>query len=411
MKTRLSSLGAASAAALLGCLHQVSVSPPASTGTQPTPGEIPARAVNANNDFGIAFLGEVAKPEQNVMISPVSLTLALGLAASGANGTTAAEMAGVLRTTGQPDRDWQRGHLEMWRLLREPKPGVEFSLANAIWVGKNMPIETNFLSVAKQMYQTSTRSVDFGSSAAAQEINDWVSGQTNNRIQNLVGRTDSLTQMMIVNAISFKAKWAKPFEKESTHDAPFMTNRPNQTKVKMMTQESRFKYAEVGGHQVLHLPYQENSFEMVIVLPKKGTEVSSFVRAMKPSDWRSWASAGQQTEVLVTIPKWTSEATINGQTPLSAMGMGIAFDPDKADFSKLSKQPSWIGAVTHKSFIKVDEEGTEAAAATGIEFKTTSAPPSEPKVFRADRPFLYAIRDVKSGTIVFMGIVSDPSRN
>jgi len=425
MKLRLAALGILGAMPLFGCGPvpiaraaettpdgQSQVAPPDGTASKPASLAETKRAATASNEFGLAFLAQIADSSANKMISPVSLTLALGLAANGAAGETESAMKDALRIGGRPDFDWQSGHYGLHQALASAHGDIEFSIANALWVGKNMPIETSFLDIAKRKYQSTSRSVDFASPSAAREINDWVAGQTNNRIRDLVKSTDAMTLMMIVNAIAFKGKWAVPFEAESTRNGMFFTGAGGSKTVKMMNQEAGFLYGERDGHQVLRLPYKGDRFEMVMILPKKGTDIAAFAQGMTPASYEAFSNLGKRETVLVTIPKWTSEATIDGKMPLVGLGMGIAFQADRADFSRLSKMPAFISSVTHKSFIKVDEEGTEAAAATAVEIKVTSAPVRpEPKVFRADRPFLYAISDTQTGAIVFLGYVADPTLN
>lgn len=365
---------------------------------------------SGSNNFGLTFLAQVSDGTKNVMISPISLTYALAMATNGGVGKTQMEMRQVMNLSSIDMTRMNSGFRELMDTLANDDDEVDMLVANGVWTNQSIPISKSFMEVVEGQYRATARSVNMADPATAPRINSWVARQTNNRIKNLVSSTTRDALMMIINAVSFKADWSRPFSRDATGPGTFTTQGGQSRTVPMMRQTSHFSYGEYNGAQVVTLPYGKGAFAMTVVLPKAGHNVHAMLESFDSHAWDNMISATQGQRVTLTMPKWTGENSIAAKPYLQRMGMEMPFERGKADFSGISNVPSYITSVTHKTFVKVDEKGTEAAAATAIEVGTTSAPVDPPKVMNLNRPFLYAITNVRTGAILFLGIVADPSR-
>jgi len=349
--------------------------------------------------------------EKNLFYSPASISIALAMTYAGARGNTEKQMADVLNFTLPQDRL----HLAYSKLIENLKSNkdYELSIVNALWLQKDYKYLQEFLNTMKKYYKGGFNEVDYKTNpeGARIKINDWVSRETKEKIKDILqpGDITKLTRLVITNAIYFKGKWLTEFDKEFTRDEDFYLINGQKTKVKMMYQENRFNYYENDDLQLLEMPYKGDKVSMVIILPKTGKFVT-VENMMDEKKLQEWLKNAMKTKVKVYIPRFKFTQMFGLSEDLSKMGMEDAFDENKADFSGINgrKNDLYISKVIHKAFVEVNEEGTEAAAATAVILDTKAL--IEELVFKADHPFIFFIRDKEAGSILFMGRVMDPNK-
>lgn len=350
----------------------------------------------------------------NLFYSPYSISLALAMTYAGASGETEAQMAGVLHYTLSQERLHPTFNALDTTLTGygESDDGFQLKIANAIWGQEEYAFLDTYLDLLAEHYGAGLRTMDFAGDpeAARETINDWVSEQTEEKIKNLIpsGMLNALVRLILTNAIYFNGKWVLPFEESDTHDDTFTLLDGTEITVPMMWQTESFAYAEGDGYQAISLPYQGAPMSMVFVLPESGRfEVieDSFTAGF----FADVTGALSLRSVALSAPKFTFESEFNLASTLADMGMPAAFG-DGADFSGMTGEPDlFISDVVHKAFVAVDEAGTEAAAATAVVMAEMAVMPAEDTVeMRLDRPFLFAIRDDNTGTILFVGRVLKP---
>ena len=340
------------------------------------------------------------------------------MAYAGARGETATQMAGVFHFTLPPDRL----HPAMGGLLaamNAKNPAYQLSVADALWAQSGTTFLPDYLTLVKKNYGAGFNEANFRTSpeAARNTINEWIEKQTNNKIVNLLqpGVINAGTRMVLTNAIYFKGDWLSAFEKSSTEDGDFHLSAAQTVKAKLMHNSSNFEYFDGGTFQALELPYKGDALAMDVLLPKDADGLGALERMLTPAAAQAWMKKFAPTnKVIVTFPKFTMTQQFELNGALTKMGMGQAFSAS-ADFSGMTGKPEFtISAAIHKAYIDVNETGTEAAAATATVMRATAmrAPMYEPPpiIFRADHPFLFLIRDTKSGSILFLGRVTDPTK-
>lgn len=376
----------------------------------------PTALADANAAFAQRLYGRLAADPGNLFFSPASLSIALSMTQAGARGETAAQMAKTLELTLAPEVL----HPAMGALQSEltaTRPGApELRIANRLWAQAGMPIEPDFQEITGQHYGAGLELVPFTSAPekARSQINRWVEEKTNNKVKDLMpaGSVDANTRLVLTNAIYFKGKWATPFDKRSTKSEPFTIRPGTSPAVPMMRATLRAGLGQTEDASVLQLAYGSPSpdrfLAMVVILPKEVDGLPTVESRLAAGQLKAYLDVVQPAQVDVALPRFkiTWETELSKQ--LAAMGMPLPFDPTRADFSGISKAvPLYVSGVYHKAFVDVNEEGTEAAAATGVGMRTRSmtAPPA---VFRADHPFVFLIRDVATGAVLFMGRVVDP---
>ena len=383
------------------------------------------RALAENiNAFAADFYAKVkGDSKQNLFFSPFSISTALAMTYAGARGNTAAEMAKALHfTQGQ-----ERLHAACGGLLADlnaaEKDGqpraFKLAVANRLFGLTGYRFLPDFLSINKDGYGAPLQELDFlkATEESRKTINAWVEKQTQEKIKDLIlpGQLLPDVRLVLVNAIYFKGDWASAFKKDFTRDEPFQVAPGTQTTVGMMHQTDKFRYMEVAGRfQALELPYQGLELSMLIFLPMQADGLAAFEETLSAENVKTWTAALRSEKVVVSLPKFKlAWGTKDLREALGALGIKDAFDETKADFSGMTNtEQLHISKVLHKAFVDVNEEGTEAAAATAVMAQPTCAPPTErpkPKVFKADRPFCFAIRDNASGATLFMGRVANPA--
>jgi serine protease inhibitor len=371
-----------------------------------------ARAVNT---FACDLYGKLRGQDGNLFLSPYSISAALTMTYAGANGPTADEMARVLHLGGHPDTAHTGQAALMRQLLGRPDAGYELHVANALWVQKDFALLQTFLDTMNTHYGAGAKSADFAGATeqTRQTINAWVEDHTKDKIQELLkpGVLDTLTRLVLTNAIYFKGTWASQFKEDATKPAPFHAS-PNATvDTPMMSQTHEFGYLEDKSLQVLEMPYTGGDLSMVVLLPKAQDGLPALERSLTAERASQWVDSLRPRNIQVYLPRFKTTAEFELNDVLTQLGMRLAFDNSSADFSGMTgNRDLYISAVVHKAFVDVNEEGTEAAAATAAVVRT-KAMPMRPPVFRADHPYLFLIRDTRSGAILFMGRVADPTQS
>lgn len=368
--------------------------------------------VDGNNAFAFDLYGEIAEKEAgNLFLSPFSISSALAMTYVGARGDTAAQMKRTLHFDSAAE-DLNPGFSALMKRFNTSGKSYQLSVANALWGQKGTEFYPEFVDITRKYHDAGFMEVDYTyrTEEARQTINGWVEEKTNRKIVNLIpqGALDSLTRLVLTNAIYFKGRWEAQFDPKQTEEAPFFVSAQQNPNVPLMHRLGKFKYGETDEMQILELPYIGGEVVMDVLLPKPGFDMGGLEAGLRQGDIESWLAASSNREVSVYLPRFKMEKSFSLSGPLQDLGMTDAFDENLADFSGMSKTFLYITHVIHKAFVEVNEEGTEAAAATAVVMGTKAAPMDAPPVFRADHPFLFLIRDVQSGSILFIGRLADP---
>ena len=364
--------------------------------------ESESKVIAGSNEFAFDLFrtGNVDQHKANVFMSPLSASMALGMTANGANGETYDEMASALRLSGVTREDVGNGYKSLIALLRGLDPGTDFRIANSIWYEQAFPFNASFLEESKQYFDARVAALDFRSPSAVPTINSWVSEQTNNRIPSILDNIAREEVMFLINAIYFKGIWQKQFDKSKTVDAPFHAADGTTATVRMMERGAGVQYTAKAEYSAVDLPYGNSAFTMTVVLPNG--DIDTFAESFDQAKWNSLVGSFRESNLHVYLPRFRMEWKRTLNEDLQQLGMRLAFRG--ADFTRMSPLglDLFITRVVQKTFVDVDEEGTEAAAATMVGVGVVSMPPS----FRADRPFLVVIRERFSGTILFIGKIA-----
>jgi len=364
----------------------------------------------SSNQFGLKLFGKIVETEsnENIFISPLSVSMALGMTYNGADSTTLEAMHETLGYGDLTIQEVNESYRSLITLLTELDPKVIFDIANSIWYREGFPVENDFLTTNQTYFDAIVEALDFNRSDAADIINAWVNENTNGKIEEIVAKPiDPLTIMFLINAIYFKGTWTYEFDEENTTDDVFCLPDGSEKECKMMSHKCDHNYFENEQFQAIDLPYGDAGFSMTIILPKPDVNIDSLIAQMNKENWNSWLGSFSEQEVNLFLPKFKLEYEISLNGILSALGMSIAFDPGQADFTKINTNGNlYISEVKHKTFVKVNEEGTEAAAVTSVEIGLTSI--GSGITMRINRPFVFAIRENHSGTILFIGKIVKP---
>lgn len=375
-----------------------------------------AAVARGNADFGVALYKSLAEEPGNVFLSPISIAGAFGPVSAGARQETLAEIARALRLPAGGGAGLHPALGGLLRDLEREREGARLSIANALWVQQGFSLKAPFETIARDAYDARVELLDFErSEEAAARINNWVKDETRGRIPNLIA-PDSLngdTALVVTNAVYFLGDWTTPFNASNTRDEPFYLQGGGVRQVPLMYRKDRFRYLETGTFQAIDLPYKDERLSMSLFLPKRRDGLAGFEAELSDAELRGWLErldAAQPREVRLHLPKLKIEQNYDLVPPLRALGIKIAFTRNRADFRGIAEANLFISQVIHKTFLRVDEKGTEAAAATGIEIEITGAPAVPPIVFRADHPFFFVIREKTSGAILFLGRITAPER-
>jgi serpin B len=378
----------------------------------PSPGETKAlqKTASAYNAFGFQLLNATSKsyPKTNIFLSPLGAAFALAMARNGARGATQEEITRALRLEDLPSSGIDQANEKMLDYLSS-LVGLRLEIANGLWTHEDAQIKPGFIANARNFYNSEARSLDLHGPTAIGEINAWVNTHTHGTIPSIIHDMDPSNSMVLGDAIYFKALWEGPFDKELTQDKPFKLDRGGKISHPRMTKTGDFPYYETHAFQMVALPYK-GSATMYVMLPKGSLE--KFVRRLTLSDWEKWIASLKYRKGLLELPRFKLNDNYGLNKPLQALGIRKAFQEKAADFGGIADQPSHISQVEQKTYVDVNEEGTEAAAVT-MEINMMigiGKHPKEPPPFKmsVDHPFFIVIRENLTGAILFMGAITDP---
>jgi serine protease inhibitor len=373
--------------------------------------------IEASNGFAFGLLREMraARPDSvNTFLSPLSASMALGMAMNGADGETWTQMRDVLGFEGMDEPAVNEAYQSLIALL------VEFGLGNAMWFDDEVTLLPGFVDRVTTYFDAAAEVLDFDDPASGDVMNEWVADVTRGRIAKLLEEVDPDALVYLINAIYFNADWRTPFDEDRTGPAAFTLTDGAQVTVDMMREDVGHRVLNAGSRgavQGVELPYGGGAYTAVALLPPESQPIDDFVAGIDQDRWDGWidhfdaAAEAEDPEsegILVQLPKFEIEWGDSLNRPLQALGMENAFSYPPADFTRITddRPDLYIYEVQQKTYVKVDEKGTEAAAATSVSIGPTSLPPS----VTFDRPFVFAIRERLSGTILFLGVIGDPSR-
>jgi serine protease inhibitor len=385
---------------------------------KPAAGAKGATLVQSENSFGLATyrtLGDTA-PTKNLFISPFSMHTCLHLVFNGAAGKTATEMGRVLGLS-KDEQDKQNQEFvqlneELQPIKGSDSPAFVFSTANAIWANNDVKLQPTFASTSKSIFGAEVRNLDFGKSESVSAINSWVSDETHGKIAKILDKLTADETLVAVNAAYFKARWKTVFNKQWTKDADFKAP-AGAKKVSMMDARGSFHYLENDQMQAIELPYEGGKTSLVVFLPKDKTNLDDLRHSLSLTNWDAWVNKMEVSPGELFLPKFTTQYQVFCRDFLTGAGMKDAFSKS-ADFSQMVLAPATtrLSQVVHKTFVKVDEEGTEAAAATAVVERALSLlveHEAEPFKMVVDRPFFFAVMNWKTHAILFVGQITDPS--
>ena len=369
-----------------------------------------AEIIEADHAFGFELFREIYKvsEEENIMISPMSISYALGMTYNGAVGTTLDAFNDVLHFGGLTNQEVNESYKDLMDQLLNLSEEVEFALANSIWFKEGYPVLEDFIKTNEDYFNAAIREADFSDPKTVDLINGWIEAQTNDKIKDMLDQIPEDVIMYLINAIYFNANWKYEFPKEDTYEGDFYLENESEITVDYMVVDGDFQYTLMDDFTAVELPYSDSSFSMVVMLPHLEGSISSLTESLNVDSWNSWFENSHRIAIRIILPKFKYEFKNLLNDPLLTLGLGVAFS-DNADFSRIvPDRKLCISRVIHQTFIDVQEEGTEAAAATIVEIKELSSPGGSYISFRADHPFLYLIKENSTCSIVFMGKVGRP---
>ena len=368
-----------------------------------------AEIIEADRQFAFELFKEVLgmSDEDNIMISPLSVSYALGMAYNGAAATTLEAFNNVLHFNELSRDEVNESYKDLMGQLIHLDEEVEFAIANSIWYRMGYYVLPDFISTNQEYFDATVSELDFSDPGAVDIINGWIEEKTNDKIQDMLDYIPPDAVMYLVNAIYFNAAWKYSFDPEETQGGTFYLEDGNTHQADFMKVNGLFSYTSTEDFEAVELPYGDSTFSMVVILPYQGLTPDELAGQMDHTSWKDWFSSSEMTDVQVEMPKFKYGWKDLLNDPLINLGLGVAFSND-ADFSLINPAGElFISRVIHQTFIDVMEEGTEAAAATIVEFRENAGVP-QPVMFRADRPFLYLIKENSSGAIMFMGKLGKP---
>jgi serpin B len=369
---------------------------------------IEMRLADEGQVFGMEFFAAVLadnKKEDNIVVSPLSLNMALAMVWNGANNETRQAIQEAMGMGDYPEEEVNAWFKKLKEALLKTDPTSKLALANSIWAKKGFPFRESFYDINRKWYDAKVSELDFSDPQSVDIINRWCSDNTDGLIKEMIREIPADVVMYLMNALYFKGEWSEGFgfPKKSTADADFRMENGQTIRVKMMNQTSQQPYYSDEYLALTSLPYSNGAFRMIFVLPNDNVSFDEMTERLQTPAYAACLNGGITRDVNLYVPRFKTECEINLNKPLTDLGMGIAFDPYLADFGGMSDIPLYISEVKQKTFIEVNEEGTEAAAVTNISMEYTSAGPPQPVTFRADRPFMFLIQEQSSGVILFIG--------
>ncbi|MEN8202736.1 MAG: serpin family protein [Bacteroidota bacterium] len=371
-----------------------------------------AEIIQADNTLGFELFKQVydLSEEENIMISPLSVSYALGMTYNGAADSTLDAFNEVLHFGDLSSQEVNESYKDLMEQMLNLDKKVEFSIANSIWYRLGFEVLPEFIQTNKTYFDAAVREVSFSDPGTLELINGWIEDKTNNKIRDMLDYIPGNAVMYLINAIYFNAPWKYEFDKSESYHGDFQLENGNMHEVEYMRVSGNFQYTSNDDFRAVELPYGDSAFSMVVMLPSNGNQLSDLVTALDMGKWDSWFENSSYTGVQIDLPKFKYDFKGLLNEPLTELGLGIAFEPGLADFSRITPDENiWISRVIHQTFIDVQEEGTEAAAATIVEIVWRSSEGGgAPITFKVNRPFLYLIKENSTGAIVFVGKVGKP---
>lgn len=362
--------------------------------------------VESSNTFGANIFKQVLQDEkenENILLSPLSIFQALSMTRNGANGPTKDEMTGVLAFDESQGDDLNVYQKKLVDALKKADNKINLNIANSIWYRNNETVEPNFIQINQDYFNAEVNALNFSDSEGSKRtINNWVNKQTKGKIPKIVDEVTSDHVMFLINAIYFYGQWQNKFDVKDTKKESFYPELGNEVKVNMMHQEASLGYSSNDLFTMVEMPYGNGHFNMVALMPNDGKKVSDIVNDLDDESWGRWMKSLYKQEVVLGFPKFKFEGDYELNEPLIRMGMPLAFSGSANFTSILSKGGIYISKVKHKTYIEVDEKGTEAAAVTSVEMVVTSVGPQKLQ-FTANKPFVFAITEKDTNTILFLG--------
>ncbi|MEG4290149.1 serpin family protein [Microcoleus sp. C2C3] len=369
--------------------------------------DVDARLVAANTKFGFNLFNTLSKqqPNKNIFISPTSVALALSMTYNGVSGETKQEMTKVLEFTGMTPQEINAANQALQNSFPKVDPNVQVLIANSLWAQQGFSLKPKFLQTNQKYYNANVTELDFINPQAISIINNWVSQKTQGKIDRIVDKISPGGVLFLINAIYFKGNWQTPFDKSQTANKTFSLTDGSSKQHPMMSQKGNFGYYETDQFQAVSLPYgKEGALAMYIFLPHSNSNLPTFLQQLTPENWNQWMQEFTNRNGTIEIPRFKIEYEVELENTLTALGMAGFFYSSKADFSPMTDNDVAVDSVKHKTFVEVNEEGTEAAAVTSIRFSRSGSPFQ----MNVNRPFFSAIQDQSTGTILFMGTIVDP---
>jgi serine protease inhibitor len=369
-----------------------------------------AEIIEADAAFGFELFREVynLSEEDNLMISPLSVSYALGMTYNGAAGTTLEAFSDVLHFDDLTSQEVNESYKDLMGQLVTLDDQVEFSIANSIWYKLGFQVLSEFIATNQEYFDAAIEEIDFYDPQTVEVINQWIEDKTNGKIQDMLDYIPPDAVMYLINAIYFNAQWKYEFDKDKTHEDNFYLESGSIHPADFMAVNGDFCYTSNGDFQAVELPYGDSAFSMVVMLPAGDKTVSDLVEVLDAEQWNSWFENSGMRNVQVEMPKFKYGFKSLLNDPLCNLGLEVAFS-GAADFSRIRTSGGlFISRVIHQTFIDVQEEGTEAAAATIVEMLETASPGGGPVIFRVNKPFLYLIKENSTGAVIFMGKVGKP---
>lgn len=373
--------------------------------------EIEKKVVSSSDEFGFNLLKKVNEfeGEKNIFISPLSVSMALGMAINGASGTTYDAMQSMLQFNSLTKDEINNAYKSLIELLTQVDQKVKFQIANSIWYKNNMQFEKEFIDINKKYFDAEIAGLNFEDPVSVSKINSWVNVNTNGNIEKIIEMIPEDAIMYLINAIYFKSPWKYEFDKTNTREDLFNLANGDKVNCQMMAQQNeKFSYYSNANFQAIDLPYGDGDLSMTIILPNYDKTTNEIIDQLNTENWNSWLSNFSEQSGILQLPKFKLEKEYKLNDILAALGMEIAFSYH-ADFTNIYKYGGvFISEVRHKTFVDVNEEGTEAAAVTSVELSYKSVN-VDGFIMRVDRPFIFVIREKNSGSFLFIGKIINPN--
>lgn len=372
-----------------------------------------AQLINANNEFGLDIFREVRSnsEDENIMISPLSISVALAMTYNGADGETKKEMEEALHVAGLTTDEINASYKMLIGALQSLDEDVVFELANAIYYADFFHVKSDFLNINSTNYDAEVVGLNFKSPTAIEVINNWVADKTHDKIMKIIEKLDDNDRMVLLNAVYFNGIWSKKFDEDGTKMRNFIKSDGTNIDIPMMNKEDALDYESNELFKAIRLPYGTGQYNMVVMLPIERKNSHDIIDQLSSENWENWNKTFKKEEhIVVTMPRFKFAFESELKSALKKMGMSQAFDPLASDLSGISDDADlYISSVLHKSYIDVNENGTEAAAVTAVIIGTTSIGVGEQKIyFTVDKPFVFAITEKDTGAILFIGEVQNP---